>query len=57
MSYYESGRQRFKLPIKDIIVPLKTQEDFTSGIETRTGVTPPLWPPNQQMNINSQLNY
>ena len=40
---YESGRQRFELPIKDIIVPFKTQEDFTSGIETRPGVSPPLW--------------
>ena len=54
VSNYENGRQRHKLPIKNIIVPLKTQEDFTSGIETRPGVTPPLWPPNQQMNINSQ---
>ena len=48
--YYESGRQRFELPIKDIIVPFKTQEDFTSGIETRPGVSPPLWSPNH-MNI------
>ena len=52
MCYYESGRQRFELPIKDIIVPFKTQEDFTSGIETRPGVSPPLWSPNH-MNILS----
>ncbi len=57
MCDYECGRQRKELPIKDIIVPLKTQKDFTSGIETRPGVSPSLWPPNQQMNINSQTNY
>jgi hypothetical protein len=45
-----SGWRRHELPIKDITVQPKTQEDFTSGIETRPGVTPPLWPPNQQMN-------
>ena len=47
-----NGRQRQKLPIGTPTVPQKTQEDFTSGIETRPGVTPPLWSPNQNNKRN-----
>ncbi len=44
-----NGRQRHELPIDSHPqYNNKTQEDFTSGIETRPGMAPPLWPPNQQ---------
>ena len=43
-----NGRQRYELPIDSRPqYNNKTQEDFTSGIETRPGMAPPLWPPNQ----------
>jgi hypothetical protein len=44
---YEDGRQRHEVPIVKTTVQPKSLEDFTSGIETRPGVTPPLWPPYQ----------
>jgi hypothetical protein len=42
-----NGRQRHEVPIDDSIVPPKSLEDFTSGIETSPGVAPPLWSPYQ----------
>ena len=51
-----NGRQRYELPIDSHPqYNNKTQEDFTSGIETRPGMAPPLWPPNQHKTYESDI--